>query len=128
MSKYLESLLPDDVVNIIYEYDGRYDKSRLMPSLKIIDFRLSFKYNSEYEETTLYRCWDYFNTVVNKHYEEEYTKQLKKYDKDCNLITGEINGITGPLKKGDGTRRLSCQNCMETECACCMCAKMTLDF
>ena len=104
--------IPDDLYEVVLSYDGRYDKSRLMPSLRIIDIRLynfdRFKnlhcydiYKREIdkfaEDQT--RCWEQ-ETIGEKSpdYMRECFSNAVKYTKQCDELTGCIVGKT-PIKK-----------------------------
>jgi len=46
--------IPDDCFEMVLAYDGRYDKNRLIPSLRIIDIRLVVKPDNITEEMLFY--------------------------------------------------------------------------
>ena len=104
--------IPDDLYEVVLSYDGRYDKYRLMPSLRIIDIRLykydrlmSFKcyelYKAEIEKFAerQTRCWEQ-DTIFEKSpdYKREHYLNAIKYTKRCDELTGCIVGKT-PIKK-----------------------------
>lgn len=104
MKNYLS--LPDDIFETILEFDGRYDKSRLMPSLKIIDFRISV---NDVEDDVLHniyenlknkqeRCYEQARYIRSSFYRSECQKMANKYTKECDELTGYIRDKT-PKKK-----------------------------
>ena len=106
MKNYLS--LPDDIFETILEFDGRYDKSRLLPSLQIIDFRLTVD-NVVEKDATLRsinenfkhkqeRCFEQARYFRTPSYRSECQKMANKYTKQCDELTGCIRDKT-PTKK-----------------------------
>jgi len=117
MKNYLP--IPDDCFEMVLAYDGRYDKSRLMPSLRIIDIRLVVTPDEYPDEKGKYydfienqeHCFQqqnyhfYVLKSVNYAYKEEARKMARKYKLDEK--TGHIEGVTyqkGGYKKLHLTR------------------------
>jgi hypothetical protein len=112
--------IPDDCFELVLAYDGRYDKSRLMPSLRIIDIRLvtNPEWDSNAEFTTplqkkvfydfiqnqercfeqqIYESHSNISTrLLNREYKQELGRMADKFKLDKK--TGHIEGIT--YKKG----------------------------
>jgi len=124
MKNYLP--IPDDCYEMVLAYDGRYDKSRLMPYFRIFYIRFvnhpKWDSNAEYttplqkvlfyafiqdqEECFQQQCYESQSGVaprlVNREYKAELFKMSKKFKLD--VKTGHIEGIT--YKKG-GYKKLN---------------------
>lgn len=121
--------IPDECFEMVLAYDGRYDKSRLMPSLRIIDIRLvtqpEWDSNAEFttpvQKALFYefiqnqvscfqqQCYEAQSMIsrrlVNREYKRELARMSKKFKLDEK--TGHIKGITykeGEYKKIHLTR------------------------
>jgi hypothetical protein len=105
--------IPDEMYELVLEYDGRYDQARLLPSLRIIDFRLDWallkriekmapiddKYAENYylvrnNQMNCYEQQMMFYIAKSDAYINECHLMCEKFNKRCNLKTGHIKGIT----------------------------------
>jgi len=117
--------IPDDCFEIVLAYDGRYDKSRLMPSFRIIDIRLVTNPDCVFGQVTTVihkaRYYEFIQDQVSCFQQQcfvgpngqvsnrEYTQELFKMSKKFKLDekTGHIKGITykeGGYKKKNLSR------------------------
>jgi hypothetical protein len=137
MKNYLP--IPNDIFEIVLEFDGRYDKSRLLPSLQIIDCRIdkmSFldKWKGRMDQETfeyyynkiqkIYwnqeHCWQQRTTfcLQTTSYINECQRMANKYTKQCNGITGYIRDKTPNKKLSADDKRFSNALCCFTLSKC----------
>jgi hypothetical protein len=101
--------LPDDLIEMVWKFDGRYTKLRndMKKCFDIIDYRRIMKRYSLNEDTielmeeqkSLYQQQD---ISITNRYNSPYTYEIRlralKYDRRCSRINGALKGVIGPHK------------------------------